>query len=215
VAERWATFDCYGTLIDWDSGIRRELVRVFGAGGAPRLLERYHELEPEVQREDPRCTYRDVMTEVMRRLEAPVGEETGLAESLPFWEPFPEVPDALRRLREQGWGLALLSNSDPDLLAASRVRLGVPFDLSVAASEIGSYKPAHGHWERFFAETGADREHYAHVAASAFHDIAPCRELGLRSVWINRLGEEAVPEPDRELPDLARLPDVLDELVPQ
>jgi 2-haloacid dehalogenase len=214
VAERWATFDCYGTLIDWNAGLRRELVRLFGEGEAPRLLERYHELEPEVQREDPTRTYRGVMTEVMRRVGAPAREESGLADSLPSWEAFPEVPEALTRLRERGWRLALLSNSDPDLLAASRERIGVPFELGVVASEIGSYKPAHGHWERFFAETGADRGRYVHVAASAFHDIAPCVELGLPSVWINRLGEPVGPEPARELPTLDDLPETLDELVP-
>jgi 2-haloacid dehalogenase len=214
VAERWATFDCYGTLIDWDSGIRRELARIFAAERAPRLLERYHELEPEVQREDPGRTYREVMTEVMRRLGATDGEETGLVESLPSWEPFPEAPDALRRLRGAGWRLALLSNSDADLLSASCARLGVPFDLSVVASEIGSYKPAHGHWERFFAQTGADPGHYAHVAASASHDIAPCSELGLASVWVNRRGEPNGREPTRELPNLDDLPETLDELVP-
>jgi 2-haloacid dehalogenase len=213
VSGRWATFDCYGTLIDWDAGLERELVRLFGEGEAARLRERYHELEPEVQREDPGRTYREVTTETMRRLGATDGEETGLVESLPSWEPFPEVPDTLRRLRDGGWRLALLSNSDPDLLAASCARLGVPIDLSVAASEIGSYKPAHGHWERFFAETGADPEQYVHVAASASHDIAPCRELGLRSVWINRRGEPTDQEPARELPSLDDLPETLDELV--
>jgi 2-haloacid dehalogenase len=79
---------------------------------------------------------------------------------------------------------------------------------------VESYKPAPAHWQRFFEATTADREHHVHVAASLFHDIAPARELGLRSVWINRLGETAGPEPDRELSDLSRLPDTLDELVP-
>jgi len=154
-----------------------------------------------------------VMTEAMRRLGAPAGEEAGLARSLPSWEPFPEVPQALRELRGSGWRLAILSNTDPELLAASRERLGVPFDLSVTASEIGSYKPAHRHWERFFAETGADRARHVHVAASLFHDVAPARELGLASVWINRLDERPEPEPTRELPDLTRLPETLDDLV--
>jgi 2-haloacid dehalogenase len=139
VADRWATFDCYGTLIDWNGGILRELARVFGDEHAPKLLARYHELEPEVQREDPGRSYADVMTETMRRLGAPEGEEDALGRSLPSWEPFPEVPDALRELRERGWRLAILSNTDQDLLAASRERIGVPFDLSVVASEIGSY----------------------------------------------------------------------------
>ncbi len=81
------------------------------------------------------------------------------------------------------------------------------------AEDVQSYKPAHGHWERF-AELTADREQHVHVAASLFHDIAPGRELGLTTVWINRLGEQADPVPDRELTDLAGLPDVLDELIP-
>ncbi len=83
------------------------------------------------------------------------------------------------------------------------------------AEDVESYKPAHGHWERFFELTTADRDRHVHVAASLFHDIAPATELGLTTVWINRLGEQAEPEPDRELPDLVELPDTLDELVSQ
>ena len=90
----------------------------------------------------------------------------------------------------------------------------MPFDLLIVAEDVQSYKPAPAHWERFFEVTTADKEHHVHVAASLFHDIAPARELGLRSVWINRLGEEADPEPDRELTDLSALPDTLEELVP-
>jgi 2-haloacid dehalogenase len=213
VGDRWATFDCYGTLIDWNGGIRRELARVFGDERADDLLARYHELEPELEA-DGSCTYAEVMTVALRSLGAPAGEEDALVRSLPRWEPFPEVPGALRALRERGWRLAILSNTDPDLLAASRERIGVPLDLSVVASEIGSYKPAHRHWERFFEKSDADRTRHVHVAASLFHDIAPARDLGLTSVWINRLGERPEPEPTRELPDLSRLPDTLDELVP-
>jgi 2-haloacid dehalogenase len=133
---------------------------------------------------------------------------------LPDWPPFPEVPGALTELRERGWRLALLSNTDRDLIAASQRRLEVPIDLAVVAEDVRSYKPGHAHWERFFEVTTAERERHVHVAASLFHDIAPARELGLRSVWINRLGEQPEPEPDRELPDLSALPDTLDELVP-
>jgi 2-haloacid dehalogenase len=212
VAERWATFDCYGTLIDWNGGILRELARVFGEERADALLHRYHGLERELEADGSR-SYVEVLTEAMRGLGAPAGEEDALARSLPSWEPFPEVPSSLAELRARGWRLAILSNTDPGFLAASLERIGVPVDLTVVASEIGSYKPGHRHWERFFAETGADRERHVHVAASLFHDVAPTRELGLMSVWINRLGEHAEPEPTRELPDLTRLPETLDDLV--
>jgi 2-haloacid dehalogenase len=217
--DRWATFDCYGTLIDWNGGIRAELAAIFGDGEADRLLARYHELEPEIEREDPSRSYRAVLAEALRRLAAEEGvglpDGDALALSLPGWRSFPEVRGVLDELRARGWRLAILSNTDPDLLAASVDRIGVPVDLRVVASQIGSYKPAHGHWEHFFAESGADRARHVHVAASHFHDIVPASELGLRSVWINRLGEtETEPRPTRELRDLAQLPEVLDELVP-
>jgi 2-haloacid dehalogenase len=209
--ERWATFDCYGTLIDWNGGIRRELARVFDDERADELLHRYHELEPQLEA-DGTLSYREVLTEAMRRLGAPGGEEDALARSLPLWEPFPEVPAAVADARSRGWKLAILSNTDRDLIDASMKRIGVPFELAVVAGEIGSYKPNHGHWERFFDETDAPRHGHVHVAASLFHDIAPANELGLRSVWINRLAERGGPRPTRELPDLSRLPNVLQEL---
>jgi 2-haloacid dehalogenase len=123
------------------------------------------------------------------------------------------VPEALAELRRRGWNLVILSNTDRDLIEESMKRIGVPFDLAIVAGELRSYKPAPAHWEHFFEVTTADKEHHVHVAASLIHDIAPARELGLKSVWINRLGEEAKPKPDRELSDLSELPDTLDELV--
>ena len=212
--DRWASFDCYGTLIDWNGGIRAELLRVFGEHRADAQLERYHELEPELER-DGASSYRRVLTDAMRRLGAPAGEEYGLADALPGWRVFPEAHGALEEARRRGWKLAILSNTDDDFIAASQVQIGVPFDEIVVAQEIGSYKPAHRHWDEFFARTRASREGHVHVAASLFHDIAPCAELDLRSVWINRLGERASePPPTRELTDLFTLPETLDELVP-
>jgi 2-haloacid dehalogenase len=210
--ERWASFDCYGTLIDWDGGVRAELVRVFGEEQADELLLRYHEIEPELQR-DGAASYREVLTESMRRLGAPSGQEHGLADSLPAWRAFPEVRSALEELRRRGWRLAILSNTDDDFIAASQVHIGVPFDEVVVAQEIASYKPAHKHWEEFFSRTNAPRGGHVHVGASLFHDIAPANELGLRSVWINRLAEPATVQPTRELTDLFALPETLDELV--
>ncbi len=220
-APRWATFDCYGTLVDWNGGIGGELERLFGVEQAPRLLTRYHELEPIVQAEAYR-SYREVLTETLVRLASehglalPEGEEGALADSLPKWPSFPEVSAALDEARARGWQLAILSNSDRDLIAASQAQIGVPFDEVVVAEEIGSYKPAHRHWEALGERVRVRGERHVHVAASLFHDIAPANELGLTSVWINRLDEHAPPGaiPTRELPDLRALPDTLDELVP-
>jgi 2-haloacid dehalogenase len=217
--QRWATFDCYGTLIDWNGGIQSELERLFGVQDAPRLLERYHELEPEVE-QDGSQPYKVVLTETLVRLAEeeglamPEGESDALVKALPTWEPFPEVPDSLAELRQRGWNLVILSNSDRDLITESMKRIGVPFDLAIVAGDLGSYKPAPVHWEHFYDVTTADKEHHVHVAASLFHDIAPARDLGLKTVWINRLGEEPEPKPDRELTDLSELPDTLDDLVP-
>jgi 2-haloacid dehalogenase len=210
--ERWASFDCYGTLIDWDGGVRAELARVFGQGRVDELLERYHAIEPELQR-DGTASYRDVLTESMRRLGAPAGQEHGLADSLPGWRAFPEVRSTLEEVRRRGWKLAILSNTDTDFIAASQVHIGVPFEEVIVAQEIASYKPAHKHWDEFFARTNAPRAGHVHVAASLFHDIEPANELGLRSVWINRRGEPATAQPTRELADLLALPETLDELV--
>jgi 2-haloacid dehalogenase len=216
VADRWATFDCYGTLVDWNLGIRTELARMFGPEAAPTLLQRYHEVEPQIEAEDPGLPYREVMRLTLARIaDPPDGDEEALGRSLPEWPVFLEVPAALIEARERGWKLAILSNTDREFIEASKARIGVPFEETVVASEIGSYKPGHRHWEEFFDSTGADRARHVHVAASLFHDIAPARELGLTSVWINRLDEVADPEPTRELTDLTKLPTVLDELVPQ
>lgn len=217
--ERWATFDCYGTLVDWRSGIRGRLASLWPEADADRLLDRYHAIEPSVQA-GRGVAYRSVMAETLSGVAAaeglavPAGAEDALAESLPSWPVFPEVPAALSELRARGWRLAILSNTDPDLLDASIRAIGVEVDERVVASAIGSYKPAFGHWETFFERTGADRTRHVHVAASLFHDVQPCASLGLPCVWINRLGEASDLPRAGELADLRDLPDTLDRLVP-
>jgi 2-haloacid dehalogenase len=212
VTDRWATFDCYGTLIDWNGGIRRELARVFGEERADAQLERYHEIEPALQAGGER-SYREVMIDAMRELGAPAEEEEGLAAALPSWRPFPEARGVLEETRSRGWKLAILSNTDRDYIEASMEQIGVPFELAIVASEIGSYKPGHRHWLRFFEATGAPHDGHVHVAQSHFHDVVPAIELGLRSIWINRYGERHEPTATRELSDLTDLADTLDELV--
>jgi 2-haloacid dehalogenase len=146
--------------------------------------------------------------------ELPAVEEDALGRSLPDWPVFPEVPSSLAEAHARGWKLVALSNSDPDLIDASLKAIGVPFEAAIVASEVGSYKPAHGHWRAFYETTGAQPSRHVHVAQSHFHDIVPASELGIPSVWINRLRESGDPPPTRELPDLNGLADVLDELVP-
>jgi 2-haloacid dehalogenase len=216
---RWATFDCYGTLVDWNGGIRSTLARLWPEGDARLLLERYHEIEPRVELEGS-LPYREVLRQALvllaesEGLELVTGGEHALAESLPSWPVFPEVPAALDELRERGWKLAILSNTDPDFLDASLAAIGVPVDDRVVASEIGSYKPAPGHWETFYARSGAERGAHVHVAASLFHDIAPARKLAITAVWINRLDEASDLPRAAELPDLSGLPAELERLVP-
>ncbi len=217
---RWATFDCYGTLVDWNAGIGAELGRLFGAERRASLLERYHDLEPRIQSEHPTWSYRDVMAAVLAELAresgrpVPAGEQDALGRSLPEWPVFDDAREALTQAHERGWKLMALSNTDRQFIDASIRAIGVPFNGAIVASEIGSYKPAPGHWRAFYAQTGADGAHHIHVAQSHFHDIAPAAELGIRSVWINRLAERGDPAPTRELPGLSGLADVLDELVP-
>ena len=218
VSERWATFDCYGTLIDWHGGIRGVLRQLWPRADVERLLRRHHAIEPLVQ-EGRALTYREVGARTLRAIAAiedlPLRPEDqyALADSLPTWPAFDEVHGALSTLKENGWRLAILSNTDPDLLNASIEQIGVPIDVRITAAEAGSYKPAHGHWQRFFESTGADRARHVHVAASLFHDIAPANELGLKAVWINRLDEHSDLPRAAELVDLGALPQALERLV--
>jgi 2-haloacid dehalogenase len=219
MSERWATFDCYGTLVDWMSGIRGSFTDLWPDADAEALLALYHQLEPAVQA-GRGMPYRDVMAEtlaavaVLARLDMQPGQEDVLGSSLPSWPVFPEVPAALAELQSRGWRLAILSNTDADLLDASLQAIGVAVDLRIVASDIGSYKPAVRHWEAFFEQSGADRDRHVHVAASLFHDVEPAHRLGLHCAWINRLAERSDLPHAVELPDLAALPDALEALVP-
>ncbi len=142
----------------------------------------------------------------------PEGEASALARSLPSWPVFDDVRPALAEARDRGWKLGILSNTDRDLLDASMRAIGVPFDASVVAGEIGSYKPAKRHWEVFREETGAVPEAHVHVAQSLYHDIGPATELGIPTIWINRLGEPEDERPHAALPSLAGLADALDQV---
>ena len=220
MTDRWATFDCYGTLIDWDRGIRRALARVWPGENPEQLFRRYHDGEHQVQAGRD-ISYRLVLRETLAAIAEAEGlellpaDEDALAEGLPSWRPFPEVTGSLSELKDRGWRLAILSNSDPDLLDASLKTIGVEVDVRITAAEAHSYKPAYGHWDTFFRTTMADRERHVHVAASLFHDVEPCAQLGLPCVWINRLDESSDLPRAGELFNLATLPGTLDALVPK
>ena len=219
MTDRWATFDCYGTLIDWHGGLRAGLRSVWPDADPWALHMRYLEMEAAIQK-DSGVPYRQVLIEGLARvaevegLSIPPGRETTLADALPSWQPFPEVPASLAELRARGWRIGILSNTDPDYLEASLGLIGVPVDLRIVASEIGSYKPAPGHWETFFERSGADRSRHVHVAASLFHDIEPCARLGIPCVWIDREAEITKLPMAARLTDLTDLPDTLDRLQP-
>ena len=218
MAVEWITFDCYGTLIDWERGITDALLPLLPEGTDRRALaEWYIAMEAEFEAEGFHL-YKDVLDRVGRRvlksLDAPIPENTvsPLPASLADWQPFPEVRAALQALVDQGRYLAILSNVDKDLLELSIGRLGIRPDLAITAEDCHSYKPAPGHWRRFLERTGASIERTVHVGASQYHDMRPAAALGFRTVFIDRHGETLDTSPTRVLHDLSTLPDVIAEL---
>jgi 2-haloacid dehalogenase/putative hydrolase of the HAD superfamily len=215
------TFDCYGTLVDWEAGIGEAFEAAAARAGVAlpereALLAVYAEIEPEVESGAYR-SYRDVLGETALRLagrfgwKLEAGREGFLAGSLPSWRPFPDTNPALRRLAAAGCRLGILSNVDDDLLAGTRRLLDVSFGPVVTAAQVRSYKPGPGHFlaarERL---PGSAR--WLHAAQSYFHDVAPCKRLGIPVAWINRKGQTAGAEgaPDLEFRDLAGLAEWFD-----
>jgi 2-haloacid dehalogenase len=219
VVDRWATFDCYGTLVDWHAGIAGAVESIAPGRGAD-VLAAYHRHEPVVEAEQPFRRYREVLREALSRAAAELGlrldggAEDVLGATLPSWPVYGDVGPALGALRAAGWRLAVLSNVDLDLIHGTAERLPVEFDLIVTAEEVRSYKPAPGHLRRFRERTGALPAAWVHVAGSMFHDIVPARAEGVRGVYITRTAEkEDARDASAMLPGLRALPAVLDALV--
>ncbi|MDH3402651.1 MAG: haloacid dehalogenase type II [Acidobacteriota bacterium] len=218
------TFDCYGTLVDWEEGIAAAvgglLARRGIAAGRDEVLALHARFEPALQA-GPFRTYREILGGVVGRFGEHYGfeptgpERAALAESLGQWPVFPDTVAALARLAGR-YRLAILSNVDDDLFAATAPRLEVSFDAVVTAQQVGSYKPAPAHFHEALRRLGVSREGMLHVAQSLFHDVAPARALGIRAVWVDRrrgrAGGGATPpsaaRPDLEVPDLAALADL-------
>jgi 2-haloacid dehalogenase len=218
--QRWATFDCYGTLVDWQKGMRQALETVVPADVARTLLEHYHEIENEVEAEQPFRKYRDVLADTLLRAAAKAGislapgAEHVLADTLPDWPIFPDVGPALQALRAEGWKLAILSNVDRDLIAGTLRVMPVPFDDVVTAEDVHAYKPALNHFRRFREKNQVAEEHWVHVACSYFYDIVPASQLGIQHVWINR-DSDMTPAPlaTTILPDLRDLAPTVQQLM--
>jgi len=196
------TFDCYGTLIDWESGIRTAFESV-GVDGAT-ALRAYAEIEPQVERQSYR-SYRDVLTETGSR----IAPQVRLAESLPSWKPFLDTNPALHRLRASGIRLGILSNVDDDLIAETRKHFTVEFDVIVTAQQVRSYKPAHAHFLEARKRIG--NAAWLHAAQSNLHDIVPANELAIPNAWINRHGQPALPggKPTYEFSTLTQLAEAM------
>ncbi|HEX4816885.1 MAG TPA: haloacid dehalogenase type II [Nonomuraea sp.] len=208
------SFDCYGTLIDWEAGI----AAVLSAWAKERrldliderLLLAYADQEAAVERETPTALYPQILAESFRRTGAALGQEVSdewarrLGESVPDWPAFPDSADALARLAER-YQLIILSNVHHEGFAGSNKRLRGKFAAIITAEDVGAYKPAENHFralEETLPSLGVARDELLHVAQSLFHDHVPAKREGLPSVWINRRhdrpGWGATPEPDQE-----------------
>jgi 2-haloacid dehalogenase len=199
VKRRFLTFDCYGTLVDWKTGIEESLRATMGEiplrGKA--LLDAYVAAEKEEERSYKK--YRQVLSSAAIRLAAAVGVRVSsdaageFADSVPTWPVFPDTKVVLRDLGQKGYLRFILSNVDTDLLLRTIEANGLEIDGFVTAEEVGSYKPRPAHWTRFMAKTGANVGDVLHVAQSVYHDIIPAQNRGIASAWVNRY-RERLPE---------------------
>lgn len=219
------TFDCYGTLIDWETGLADALQPILQSHGVQlpgeRALEEYAEFEAEAER-GPYQTYREVLAYCLRGLGqrhafTPTPDELArFSASVGEWPAFPDSPGALAHLK-RCFKLAIVSNIDDDLFALSHRRLGVEFDWIITAQQARSYKPSLNNFHLALQRIGLPKERLLHVAQSLFHDHVPAKQLGLNTVWINRrlgkTGFGATPpadaRPDLEAPDLGSAAEIL------
>jgi 2-haloacid dehalogenase len=208
---RALSFDCYGTLIDWERGLSAALERWAAAhdltASAVELLDMFGQWENEIEREQPTALYPDVLAMTLDRIAGHFGvvateeERAAFGGSVGAWPAFPDSPEALARLKRR-FQLVILSNVDRESFAASNERLGVEFDLIITAQDVGSYKPSRRNFEALLAaigDLGIAKDELLHVAQSLYHDHEPAAAFGLPSVWIDRRrdqpGAGATPSP--------------------
>ena len=209
------TFDCYGTLIDWEGGIVSALEPLLSRSGKVlphgELLQLYGRLEREAQAHTPFVNYRVVLKMIAKGLSDQLNldlqpqEENLLSESMADWPPFPDTVAALKTLKER-FRLGILSNVDDELFRLSQAHLEVPFDWIITSEQLESYKPAERNFHEAIAKMEIDPDQHVHVAQSLYHDIVPASALGIKTVWVNRQDAASTPvleaKPDLEVPDL-------------
>jgi 2-haloacid dehalogenase len=188
---RWVTFDCYGTLVDWQAGFAAILSRVAG-DRVDDLVRAYHRWERRIERESRHRSYKDVLASALRKaaeeavVSLPATDTRALSLSWKALRPFDDVEAALARLRAKEYKLAVLTNCDDDLFEVTHRSFRKPFDLFVTAERVRSYKPAPWHFRAFELLTRVRRRDWVHVANSVYHDIAPAQAFGVKSVWLDR-----------------------------
>jgi len=217
------TFDCYGTLIDWESGILGAMKPILSAYGVEvddrEIIKYYSKFEPVIQ-QNGYIKYREVLKKVVQKFGdrfdfIPTSTEiNSLPESLQNWRPFPDTIEALHWLKQK-YQLIIISNIDDDLFAATAKHLKAEFDEIITAEQAKSYKPSLDNFKLAFSRIGIPQEQILHVAASLYHDIIPARSLGLTTVWVNRNAEDSIhlpksSQPHLEVPDLRSLVSLID-----
>jgi 2-haloacid dehalogenase len=215
--DRWLTFDCYGTIADWNSRMVAALEPVTGdRARAAALLAAYHRAESILEARPAWRPYREILADGLRMasrrtgVSLPADAADAFVTAWPSMAVFADVAEALGALVSLGWRLAILTNCDDDLFAATAPRLPVRFDLVVTAEQVRSYKPDLGHFRKFADMTGGDSGNWIHVANSWVHDILPASRMGLRSVWVDRdLTGHPAKFAERRVTSMRRLPDAV------
>ena len=212
----WISFDCYGTLIDWETGISNAVATIFARNGVrktrPEILALFADAEPRVQASGEFLDYRHVLRDVMQIIawEVSIRLHDAQAEDLPDsmsrWPVFPDARDALLKLQPR-YGLAIISNVDDDLFGHSEEALGVKFDAVVTSQQARSYKPDLRGFEIARDRMRVENERWLHVGESLFHDIGPANQLGIDSVWVNRPDRGGGTRPTDAVPSLT-VPDL-------
>lgn len=215
------TFDCYGTLIDWESGILAAIKQIIANHNISldeeQILELFAEFESE-QEKGEYTKYRDILRAVVRKFgerlsfEPDLFEQDSLPNSIRNWQPFPDTIEALKSLKKK-FKLAIISNIDDDLFASTAQQLGIEFDQVITAEQAKSYKPSLNNFKLAIDKIGLPPKKILHAASSIYHDIVPASSLGLSSVWVNRRANKkgsgaalfASGRADLEVPDLQSL----------